>query len=1081
LSALRAESLDFLARVMGMNMKSRDRCQDHIPQASFFPMPHNDPRLNRFPHVCIVEASAGTGKTYALARRYIQLLMGTGGMARPAPFKSMLAITFSNKAALEMKERILDFLKRIALDGFADPAEEKELFEALGVQAGEARPLASRSMDELVRNYNFFQVQTIDSFMNAILSGCAFHLGLSSSFRIRRDWQDFLAFSLDSLIDRAGHDKAVRRLFEEALRQYLYLESRSGWFPKRDMLVLNEELFSAMNRMGRPYRRVKVLPKDLLVKKRAVLQGMKRLRAALPEASHKGFTKSLDSFLETAEGSFDFADVSDFWKRDEMPLVQKAKVPAEARRLWKKVRKDLEAAAVFESILIFRPYVEIFGALLEELRREVAKEDVLFLDELNFRAHEVVGHGAVSLPELYYRLAVRLQHFLVDEFQDTSLLQWSNLHEMVKEALSTGGSLFCVGDKKQAIYRFRGGDVRLFDALRRRFAAFSVVDLTLDKNRRSRSELVHFCNTIFAQENLGRFLSQAVFGRDKGVGPGERQGVLDVFKGARQEVLQEDSGGLVRVEVLAADDREEREVLVRDRLFGVLEEATRQGGYGLDDIAVLVRENKEVELVSEWLLGRRIPVASEKTLNIRNHPRIKEVISLLRFLNKPVDNLAFVSFILGDIFCRASGQEREAMASFVFSRPGRGRKAGEPYLYRSLREQHPALWETYFDGLFKAVGFVPFYELVVRIYAQFRCLELFGSEQGFFMRLLELIKEREEENAALADFLEFFDAAAGEELYLKGLTTAAVSVTTIHKAKGLGFPVVVLPFLGLRPRVDAMAVQETDEGLFLRRVGGKYAGFSPDLDAVAAEEYFRSLVDEMNGVYVGLTRARDAMWVFLPHGAKRAANPLLSFFPEEVRSRGQMPKKEAGRSAGLSPLPVVPIGLPAYGDWVPWLSDEFMDKGLLERRGAVRRGEVLHALLSWVADAADKEAAQLWAQVLERGRPRFPFVADWDDCEKTFVNVLTAERLKPFFRPEEGDVFCEQEIAYRNGDIGRIDRVIVKEKEVWVVDYKSSRQEAQEGAAQVRRYAEAVGRVFAGRKVRGFLIYLDTAQGEEVL
>ncbi len=1049
-------------------------------QRPVFHMPHNDPRLNSFPHVCIVEASAGTGKTYALARRYIQLLMGTGGRTGAAPFKSMLAITFSNKAALEMKERILDFLKRIALDGFADPAEEKELFEALGVRAREARTLAGRSMDELMRNYNFFQVQTIDSFMNAILSGCAFHLGLSSSFRIRRDWQDFLAFSLDTLIDRAGQDKEVRRLFEEALRQYLYLESRSGWFPKKDMLAMTQQLFSAMNRMGRPYRPVAVLPKDLAAKKRAVLRRMERLKGVLPEATHKGFLKALECFLDGTHGSFNFDDVSDFWKRQEFPAAKKARPSAEALRLWKEVRRGLEEAAVLESFLIFKPYVEIFGALLKELRQKVAKEDVLFLDELNFRVHELVGQGAVSLPELYYRLAVRLKHFLVDEFQDTSPLQWSNLDAMVEEALSTGGSLFYVGDKKQAIYRFRGGDVRLFDALRERFASFPVVGLTLSKNRRSRSELVRFCNTVFSQENLQRFLSQAVFGRDKDAGLRERQGILDVFKGAEQEVLHEDSGGSVRVEVVAAEGREEREGLVRDRLFGVLEDVTRQGGYGWDDVAVLVRENKEVELVSEWLLGRGIPVASEKTLNIRNHPRIKEVISLLRFLNKPVDDLAFVSFILGDIFCRASGRPREEMASFVFDRPGRGRRAGEPYLYRSFRAQYGGLWETYFEGLFKGVGFVPLYELVVRIYAQFRCLESFGSQQGFFMRLLELIKEREEENATLTDFLEFFDTAAGEELYLKGLTTAAVSVMTIHKAKGLGFPVVILPFLNMRPRVEALAVQETDEGLLLRRVGGKYAGFSPDLDAVAAEERFRSLVDEMNSVYVGLTRARDAMWVLLPHGAKRAANPLLSLFPEEARAFGCLPKKGSGWPGAASSLPAVAINLPAYGDWVPWLRDEFMDKGLLKRRDRIRRGEVLHALLSWVADAGDKEAAALWAQVQERARRRFPFVTDWDDHEETFTKVLSAARLKPFFRPEGGEVLCEQEITYGSGDSGRMDRVIITDKEVRVVDYKSSRQEADEGRRQVRRYAGALGRVFAGRKVRGFLIYLDTAQFEEV-
>jgi len=1044
-------------------------------------MPHNESPLSCFPHVCIVEASAGTGKTYALARRYIQLLLGAGSGTGAVPFKSMLAITFSNKASLEMKERILDFLKKIALNGFTDPAEEKELFQALGVTAENVRPLAGRAMDDLVSNYNFFQVQTIDSFMNAILSGCAFHLGLSSSFKIRRDWKDFLAFSLDSLIDRAGKNRKVRRLFEDALRQYLYVESRSGWFPKKDMLEMTQQLFSTMNRLGQRYRRVDITAKDLAAKKKDVVGAMKRLRRALPEATHKSFMKGLDGFLDADPSSFDFADVSDFWKRDEVPVAKKATVPAEALRPWKTVKSGLEEAAVLESILIYKPYVEIFSLLLEELRKDVAKEDVLFLDELNFRAHELLGQGAVSLPELYYRLAVRLRHFLVDEFQDTSPLQWANLDAMVEEALSTGGSLFYVGDKKQAIYRFRGGDVRLFDALRERFPSFSVVSLSLDKNYRSRGEIVRFCNAVFSQENLERFLSQAVFGKDTGFSSREHQGILDVFKGSRQETVRGEGTGFVSVEVVAADDREEREALIRDKVFGVLEEVSGKGGYGWDDVAVLVRENKEVELVSEWLLGRRIPVASEKTLNIRNHPRIKEIISLLRFLNRPVDNLAFVSFILGDIFCRASGMAHETLAAFVFARPGRGQRENEPYAYRSFRAQYGPVWEAYFDGLFKSVGFVPLYELVVRVYAQFRCFESFGSEQGFFMRLLELIKEREEENATLADFLDFFDTVAVEELYLKGSTAAAVTVMTIHKAKGLGFPVVVLPFLGIRPRVDAMAVQETEEGLLLRSIGGKYAGFSRDLDAVAAEERFRSLVDEMNSVYVGLTRARDAMWVFLPHGGKRAANPLVDLFPEESRVSGRMPVKESGgQGAAASSLGVAPIGLPCYGDWVPWLRDESMDKGVLERRAQIRRGEVLHALLSWVGDAADTDAEALWLGVRERARCGFPSVVDWDDYGKTFEKILSSARLAPFFRPKQAEVLCEQEIAYGSGDIGRIDRMVVTEKEVLVVDYKSSRQEAEEGRVQVRRYASAAARVFPGRRVRGFLVYLDTARCEEV-
>ncbi|MGE5279597.1 MAG: UvrD-helicase domain-containing protein, partial [Deltaproteobacteria bacterium] len=1039
-----------------------------------YPMPHTDPRLHSFPHVCIVEASAGTGKTYALARRYIQLLMDTGDLGGCAPFKGMLAITFSNKAVLEMKERILYLLKRLALGGFADPGEEAELLGSLGLSAAEARRRARQCMDALMRNYNFFQVQTIDSFMNAILSGCAFHLGLSSSFRIRRDWPEFLAFSLDTLIDRGQREKKIRRLFEEALRQYLYLESRSGWFPKREIFRMMRDLFEEMNRRGREYLRSAATPKALAQEKKGAVLAMRRLARLLPASTHKQFAGHLEKFLAGRGDSFDFKELSRYWHRQELPAGRDGRVPAAATRAWQAVRGHLEAAAVLESLLIFKPYADIFAELLVELRRDLAKEDVLFLDELNFRAHELVGRGAVSLPELYYRLAVRLKHFLVDEFQDTSPLQWANLDAMVEEALSTGGSLFYVGDKKQAIYRFRGGDVRLFDHLRDRFASFPVIPLTLDKNRRSLSELVHFCNTVFSQENLGRFLAD---GRGELAGESEGRRLLEVFQGARQDVLEEGSGGFVCVEVVEGEDAEERAGRVRERVFEVLD-AVRARGYGWQDVAVLVRENEEVESVSEWLLGRGIPVASEKTLNIRNHPRVKEVVSLLRFLNKPVDDLAFVAFLLGDIFCRASGRSRAEMEAFVFGRPGRGRTGGAPYLYRSFRERYPDLWQTYFENLFKGVGFVPLYELVVQVLAQFRCFEAFASEQGFFMRLLELIKEREEESAVLTDFLEFFDTVAVEELYLKGMSTAAVRVMTVHKAKGLGFPVVILPFLSIRPRVAPLAVQETPEGLLLRRVGGKYAGFSADLDAVETEERIRSLIDEMNSVYVGLTRARAAMWVFLPQGPKRAGNPLAALFPEEVRRRGELPVPAP--PAAEVPAGAAPIGLARYGDWVPALSDEFADTGALARRDAIRRGEVLHALFSWVADAGQRDAREIWGDIRARALARFPFVADWGDYEEAFLRALSTEALAPFFRPRDARVLCEQEFVYADGSAGRVDRLIIQKEEVWVVDYKSSRQEARDGAVQVRRYVETMGRVFAGRRVRGYLIFLDNFQAEEV-
>ena len=229
----------------------------------------------QFPEVRVVEASAGSGKTYALAKRYIQLLLSASDPAveaarqrrgspaqgevrqgRPeAAARAILAITFTNKAAMEMKERILEFLKTIALKKLS-ASEQKEILLPLGLSIEQASPKAFAMMEAIIRHYNFFQVQTIDKFINALLSGCAFKVGLTAHFKIKTNAREYLEYALDQTIDRAARDKDIRQVFEHFLHNYLYLENRSGWFPKRDMAAILYALFTQTNTYGGTLRPV---------------------------------------------------------------------------------------------------------------------------------------------------------------------------------------------------------------------------------------------------------------------------------------------------------------------------------------------------------------------------------------------------------------------------------------------------------------------------------------------------------------------------------------------------------------------------------------------------------------------------------------------------------------------------------------------------------------------------------------------------------------------------------------------------------------------------------------------------------
>jgi ATP-dependent exoDNAse (exonuclease V) beta subunit len=236
---------------------------------------HNQSNSFASPEVRVVEASAGSGKTFALAKRYVQLLILSS--SSPAGLRSILAITFTNKAAVEMKARILDFLKKIALSKLSD-VEKKEIILPLNLTEHEASARAYAVMEGLIRNYNFFQVQTIDSFINALLCGCSFKINLSANFNIKRNSREYLSGALDRLIDLAVTDKTIYDSFHQFLHQYLFIENRSGWFPKKDLLKILAALFSQSNFYSLDFLNSPVQSLDLILAKKEILKLMREPR-----------------------------------------------------------------------------------------------------------------------------------------------------------------------------------------------------------------------------------------------------------------------------------------------------------------------------------------------------------------------------------------------------------------------------------------------------------------------------------------------------------------------------------------------------------------------------------------------------------------------------------------------------------------------------------------------------------------------------------------------------------------------------------------------------------------------------------
>ena len=310
------------------------------------------------PQVLVVEASAGSGKTFCLARRYVQLCLHLAARQNSHPersegshpaIQSILAITFTNKATWAMKSRILDFFKRIALKQLK-PFEKEDIIHPLGLDEDQASLLAFRLMNDVIRQYHYFQVQTIDSFVNILLVGCSFKIGLSARFKIQRNSREYLQLSLDEILDQANHDDAIRSLFEDFVRQYLFLENRSGWFPKEDLLGVISELFRQHNTYQKPllvyssqdrHLTLDCHPErsegfqDLFSRKRKILILMRELKDLCPPQTSKRFLDHLDGILAQEKGVFDVDDLKTYWSKEDFPVNKGGSITPALQGRWR--------------------------------------------------------------------------------------------------------------------------------------------------------------------------------------------------------------------------------------------------------------------------------------------------------------------------------------------------------------------------------------------------------------------------------------------------------------------------------------------------------------------------------------------------------------------------------------------------------------------------------------------------------------------------------------------------------------------------------------------------------------------------
>jgi ATP-dependent helicase/nuclease subunit A len=1036
------------------------------------PILTKDSRL-RFPEFVLLKASAGSGKTRALSLRFVQFLLSdTIRKETPCDPRNILAITFTRNAAREMKDRILDWLKA---SRFWDPQKQppENIAEVLNLVTVEPAALPGKAesvLESILSRYTDFQVATIDSFMASIFQASALDLGYGPSFDIVMDDSEIIAYAFSRYLRNVSPRSRDGRIFKKIAEDILTFQREEAsypWDPSSLILeklgALRAKLAARKGWLGREdfKDRRRELEKRL-VHETARLKGMIESSGLEPNV-HNPF----QSKLEPAIRGLRFSALLGLSLKT--PPVKKPSDPGLLKihdavsRAWEELKSSINEYKGFYARDFFSPYLsalESFSETLDSVKREF---EAVFIEDINQRLSRYIDQGIV--PDVYFRLGDRIAHFLIDEFQDTSEIQWENMKPLVENSLAQAGSLFIVGDTKQAIFGFRDADYRIMrdleDASAAPFPSAGFEVRELKRNYRSRSRILEFSRDVF----LVNLAQSETYGR-----PGSKSGLTDY----RQEAVERHrAGGYVELVLV---DKNEDALPEKGRIQAWVKEL-RERGYRHSDIAVLTYKNESVVTVSSWLNEAGVPFIPFSSLDIRTRKTTAEILAFLKFLDAPLDDLSLAVFLLGDILAKKmnkDGQRRIDWPRFLFH----CRLRGERPLYAALRAQKLQVWEQYFEFFFKTVGYYPLYDLATQVFRTFDIFELFPEEEAALTKLLESIKDFEGLGKNdLREFLEF--TSGGEEGESRWnidvpANINAVRVMSIHKAKGLGFPVVILLLYGEKFHPLDFYLHKAGESIRVYKLTRELAEADRILSGIYEQERERELIDRLNTLYVGVTRAQSELYVIGVKGTRdQYPFDLVENLAEKYRPSDSKPEPlfEA-RSA--EPPEARTLRFASFSE------PETNPRESLNAE-AIRRGNLLHAILAGIEFLSSD-----WTAEIDRAVDRLSL----DESDKavaaeigrTLVRYFGSSPVSQYFERRRGRrVLREAEFCDAAGRLFRMDRVVFDEGAATLLDFKSGFERSAEKRAerdredrlQMSAYLDIIRQFRPELPARGILVHID--------
>ncbi len=1024
----------------------------------------------------VYNASAGSGKTFTLVKEYLKILLSSSNSYK---FQQILAVTFTNKASGEMKARVIENLHSFSggksNDMLSGICTESNLSEAT---------VFNRSkliLNAILQNYSAFSITTIDSFTHKLIRTFAYDLQLPMNFEVEMDAESLLNEAVDVVISKIGEHKELTDLLVSYSLQKL--DDDKAWDISKELktfakIILNEDNATHLKNLNNlSVQEFKTLKNKLQIENKQIKEeflkigeeGLKIVNNSgveLVEFSNGGelpkhfvkltkikqlkidelkFEGRLNKVIEEDKNLFS-GKCSTSSKQIIESIVHGLKeLYYQSKKLYNERYKHYILNSLIVESLIPLAVLNYINSALQDIKLE---NNILLNAEFNQRINDTIKNEPA--PFIYERIGEKFRYYFIDEMQDTSELQWKNLIPLIDNVISSEneqgeqGKLLLVGDAKQSIYRWRGGKAEQFISLsseekKPENNPFHIEKFVanLETNYRSFSEIINFNNSFF--KHISKFLKNESFS--------------SLYLEGNNQKITKKQGGYVQLSfVKKQKDDEESGLIYPKKVLEIIQNLDTN--FQKNEVCVLVRTRKQGVAVANYLSENGIEIISSETLLLGNSPKVNFIVNLLNVLQHPL-NKEFKIKVL--YFLYENLQIKEAKHSFF----NRFVHLTNNQFFEELRN---------LNVFFNYNEFIqsPFYESIEYIIRSFNLVSESDSNVQFFLDIIFEFQQKKQ--ASIQGFLEYWELKNEKLSIVAPEAKNAIRIMTIHKAKGLEFPVVIYPYSidiynQINPKVWYSCNQTSAIKSVLLNYGNKLKYTGEQGEQLFNERREEVELDNFNLLYVALTRAVEQLYIVsennmstkneenLNHTSGLFINYLKELnLWEAEKSTYEFGEKNRNFTKTQKESTTTTQHSFITNSWKNHNISIVANSSLLwetEQGKAIVYGNLIHEILSKIKTKND--ISDIVNQYVFKGAIN---TIQQKEITAILFEIVNHKELQPYFK-QNNQVYNEQEIVTADKNSIIPDRLILNNNKVTIIDYKTGKSEKKH-EDQVNNYAKVL-------------------------